>query len=188
MKRFLATMATLALLLSGAGWIGGATEQSNNEAVSEYMYTVADDFIVDVYYNGEKVPDNKRQLLVERFGATAERINQPVKMGDWVVFHVVNNRMRWGGVYYFAVAGMKQNETSVGFTSELASRRWSCCDNPSNVSRFIADRDFLATNSVQTIEQPWQEGNELMKELAKEWSGAPVWGTSRSTWIKFIAR
>jgi hypothetical protein len=51
------------------------------------------------------VPDSKRTLLVERFGTTAEWIDVDVKRGDWLVFNVVNNRMRWGGCSYVAVAG-----------------------------------------------------------------------------------
>src|SRR3954469_20834310 len=65
--------------------------------IADRLFTVADDFIVDVYHNGVKVPDSKRTLLVERFGATAERIDIEVRRGDWLVFNVVNNRMRWGG-------------------------------------------------------------------------------------------
>src|SRR5881409_3767995 len=113
--------------------------------VAQYLYTVADDFIVDVYYNGERVPDARRNMLLERFGATVERIDVPVRKGDWLVFNVVNNRMRWGVAYYFATAGMKPDETTIGFTTELASGRWSCCDNPSNVGRFVSDREFLAS-------------------------------------------
>jgi len=187
MKTFFALVAALALLPIATTSIAKSTQPARDESLAQYMYTVADDFIVDVYYNGERVPDSRRQLLVERFGATVERIDVSIKRGDWVVFHVVNNRLRWGGAYYFAVAGIKPDERTVAFSSELVSGRWSCCDNPSNVSRFVADRDFLASNAAQPIERPWHEGDDLMKQQAKEWSGAPVWGTSRSTWIKFVA-
>src|SRR5438067_12701216 len=62
-----------------------------------YLITVADDFIVDVLHNGRAVPDSKRQMIKERYGATADRINIEVRKGVWLVFNVVNNRLRWGG-------------------------------------------------------------------------------------------
>ena len=161
---------------------------AGDEVLAQYLYTVADDFIVDVYYNGERVPDAKRHVLLERFGATVERIDVAVRSGDWLVFNVVNNRLRWGGAYYFAAAGMKPDETTIGFTTELSSGQWSCCDNPSNVSRFVSDRDFLASHAAQRVARPWHEGDEHMKGHAKGWSGVPLWGTSRNTWIKFVAR
>src|SRR5712671_6843774 len=75
------------------------------EVRCNYLITVADDFVVDVYHNGKPVPETKRELLVERFGATAEKVKVSVRSGDWLVFHVVQNRLRWGGSKYFAVAG-----------------------------------------------------------------------------------
>src|SRR5947207_11914800 len=72
---------------------------------ASYLITVADDFVADAYRNGRPIPDAKRQLLEDRFGATVERINTEVRKGDWLVFNVVNDRLRWGGAYYFAVAG-----------------------------------------------------------------------------------
>src|SRR3954468_24396185 len=74
-------------------------------AVANYLVTVADDFVVEVYHNGQRVPDSARELILERFGATGEKINIAVKSGDWLVFHVVSNRLRWDGSKYFAVAG-----------------------------------------------------------------------------------
>lgn len=65
-------------------------EARGRDAVAQYVYTVADDFIVEVYYNGERVPDERRHLQFERFGATGERIDTPVHKGDWLVFNVVN--------------------------------------------------------------------------------------------------
>src|SRR3954466_4145755 len=73
--------------------------------LADYLITVADDFIVEVYHNGQRVPDSARELILERFGATGEKIKVPVKRGDWLVFHVVANRLRWDGSKYFAVAG-----------------------------------------------------------------------------------
>src|SRR5438045_3717891 len=70
------------------------------------VVTVADDFIVDVYLNGDRVADERCELREEIYGATVERINVQVHAGDWLVFHVVNDRLRWGGCEYFAVAGI----------------------------------------------------------------------------------
>jgi len=175
--RFLNWPAAVALLLVVAAPSHADKRPMNEPLLAQFLYTVADDFIVDVYYNGERVPDSRRKLLVERFGATAERMDIPVRTGDWIVFNVVNNRMRWGGAYYFAAAGIKRDETTTGFTTELNSGKWSCCDSPRNMARFISDRDFLASNAAQEVERPWHEGDQLMRQFVKEWSGVPIWET-----------
>ncbi len=188
MKRLFAAFLTCAILPCVGLTAQAETKPKTEKALAQYLVTVTDDFIVDVYRNGERVPDARRKLLVERFGATVERIDVPVNPGDWVVFNVVNNRLRWGGAYYFAVAGVKRDETSVGFASELDSGDWSCCDNPSNVTRFISDRDFLSANTAHRVQRPWHEGDQIMQRHVPQWSGTAVWGTTRNTWIKFIAR
>jgi hypothetical protein len=151
---------------------------------ARYVITVADDFVADVYHNGRVVPDSRRQLLLERFGATAERIELEVRRGDWLVFNVVNNRLRWGGAYYFAVAGCFA-PAEFGFTSRLDDGAWSACDTPRDVDRFIAQKTYLQHRPAQPVAQPWSEGPTLMREYAgNSWDGAPVWGASRNTWIK----
>lgn len=182
------TVVAVAALCALAGVPSHALSKPKSADVrAHYLYTVADDFIVDVYYNGERVPDDRRSLLLERFGATGEKINMPVNKGDWLVFNVVNNRLRWGGAYYFAVAGMMDDEKTIGFTTELTSGRWSCCDNPNNVARFISERDYLTANTARAVERPWHEGDEFLRGFAKEWSGTPIWGSTRNTWLKFVA-
>jgi len=176
----------LSFLAAASAWAG--EKSKGDKALAQYLVTVTDDFIVDVYHNGERVPDSRRKLLLERFGATVERISVPVKKGDWLVFNVVNNRMRWGGAYYFAVAGIRSDETTVGFTTELSSGRWSCCDNPSNVTRFLSDRDYLTSNTARPVERPWHEGTPIIKRHVEGWSGSPIWGGTRNTWVKFVAR
>jgi len=188
MRRLCIIAAACALSLSMAAAADAQKKPEKETALSQYLITVADDFIVDVYLNGERVPDARRKLLLERFGATVERIDVPVSRGDWLVFNVVNNRLRWGGAYYFAVAGIQKDETSVGFTTQLDSGRWSCCDNPSNVARFISDRDFLTSNAAQPVKRPWHEGDRIMSRHVKGWAGSPLWGSTRNTWIKFVAR
>ena len=164
----------------------GRAEPPRGRVIADRLFTVADDFIVDVYHNGVKVPDEKRTLLHEVFGATAERIDIQVREGDWVVFNVVNNRLRWGGVSYSGVTG--RGESGVGFVSEPGGGRWSSCDDTEKVSEFIGDRDYLAGNAAQPIGNPCAEGDRLMSQIADGWTAKPIWGRSRNTWIKFVAR
>lgn len=154
--------------------------------IASAVHIAAADFLVDVYHNGEKVPDEQRKLMAEIFGATAEKIEVTVKEGDWLVFNVVNNRLRWNGAYYFGVAGVHADDT-VAFASELESGRWSTCDNFKDVPRFIKQRDYLANQRAYAVTQQWVHGDGLLRQAAKGWSGQPIWGTNRNTWIKFRA-
>jgi hypothetical protein len=183
--------AALGLLLafSAAPPPTAAETRSSREASTlraRYVITVADDFVVDVFHNGKAVPDAKRTLLEERFGATAERLNIEVRKGDWLVFNVVNNRIRWDGVHYFAAAGcFAPNE--FGFQSDLTSGQWSACDSPREADRFIEERDHLRHRGVKLVSQPWSDGTPLMRSLAgSEWNGTPIWGGRRNTWIKLV--
>ncbi|HEX8202017.1 MAG TPA: hypothetical protein VF590_16195, partial [Isosphaeraceae bacterium] len=134
-----------------------------------------------------RVPDTKRTLLNEVFGATVERIDVEVHQGDWLVFHVVNNRLRWGGARYFAVAGLKEG-SGTAFTTERATGRWTRCDDPAQAAAFIADPRFLDHQPVLAIDTPWDQGDSLMNQNADGWRGSAVWGEARSTWIRFVAR
>jgi hypothetical protein len=181
----------LTILLAGCLTLssGCTTTQSGTPAVpsrirAHQVISVADDFVVDVYHNGVRVPDTKRKPLLDRFGATAESTAIEVQKGDWLVFHVVNNRLRWDGAYYFGVAGVIA-PGEFGFVSELASGIWSVCDSPASAGQFIAQKDFMSDNRAVPVERPWHEGTGLMKRYAGEtWDGVPVWGRERSTWIK----
>ncbi len=159
---------------------------ASSELRANYLITTADDFIVDVYVNGRPVPDARRQLLEERHGATVEKIDTPVRAGDWVVFNVVNNRLRWGGAYYFGVAGcLAPNQ--FGFTSRLDDGKWSVCDRHEDVDKFISERGYLSDRPAQQITQPWEEGDLDMRRYAGEhWNGTGVWGNSRNTWVKVL--
>jgi hypothetical protein len=153
---------------------------------ANYLITAADDFIVNVYLNGKVVADEKRSLLEERFGATVERINVEVHKGDWLVFNVVNNRLRWGGAHYFAMAGCYARD-EFGFVSDRASQQWSACDNPANAVRFIERKASHSAQPVQIVENPWSDGDALMRQHAgQNWNGTPLWGRERNTWIKVI--
>ena len=155
-------------------------------ARAKYLITTTDDFIVEVYLNGESVPQSKRTLLEERYGATVERIDVEVHKGDWLVFNVVNNRMRWGGAYYFAVAGCFARD-EFGFVSRSDAGNWSVCDTPHDVDNFISKKTFFRHRPAQAVTQPWADGDALMQQHAGPgWKGTPVWGSSRNTWVKVV--
>src|SRR4051812_31225597 len=73
---------------------------------AKWVYLVADDFVVNVWKNGGAVPLSHRSLVHEIYGATVERITLDLASGDWLVFHVVNNRLRWNGCRFFGMAAM----------------------------------------------------------------------------------
>jgi hypothetical protein len=154
--------------------------------IATQLFTVADDFIVDVYHNGVKVPDSRRTLLARSLRGDRRADRRRDSRGDWVVFNVVNNRMRWGGCSYFAVTG--RGEAGVAFTTERDSGRWSCCDDTEKVAEFVGDREYLAHHPAQAIANPWGDGDRLMGQIADGWTGRPIWGKTRNTWIKFVAR
>ncbi len=160
------------------------TQKQQSDLRAKYLITSTDDFIVDVYQNGKHVPDSKRVMENETFGATVERINIEVHKGDWIVFNVVNNRLRWGGAQYFGVAGcLTHNE--FGFVSKAEDGNWSVCDSPSEVDAFISEAKRLRHRSVRRIDAPWDQGAARMKEHAGDrWDGDAIWGNSRNTWIK----
>ncbi len=150
-----------------------------------YLVTIADDFVVDVYHNGVPVPDAQRELILERFGACGEKINVEVKPGDWLVFHVVQNRMRWNGTKYFAAAGCTGPDRFT-FVSDPASDAWSACDDPARAGEFIRNRDAGKETRTRRIDNPWSEGDAFIKEHAgASFSGAALWGRAASTWIKY---
>jgi hypothetical protein len=182
-------IATAWILLAICGLSAAAPDQPlppGGRVVSDRLFTVTDDFIVDLYHNGVKVPDERRTLLKEVFGATVERIDVKLHEGDWIVFNVVNNRLRWSGCSYFGVTA--RGEAGVAFVTEPDSGRWACCDDTEKVSEFIHDREYLAGNRALAIPNPWGEGDSLMTQVADGWTGKPVWGQSRNTWIKYVVR
>jgi hypothetical protein len=163
-------------------------ERSEVPLRANYVVTVADDFVVDVYLNGIRIPDAKRQMLVELFGATSERVNVQVHKGDWLVFHAVNDRLRWNSCCYFAAAGVLQTN-EFGFVSQLEAGNWSACDDPHKARRFIEEKNYLQQNKAQLISLIWQDGTPKMKQLVGEsWTGEPLWGLSCDTWLKVIVK
>jgi hypothetical protein len=181
-------MTLLCGLMMGCASTRHGHGRSSSVLRADHVITVADDFVVDVYLNGVRVPDDKRTLLAEIFGATVERINAQVHKGDWLVFHAVNNRLRWGGSYYFAAAGVLQSK-EFGFVSETESGNWSACDDPAKGRRFIEKKWYLHQDKAQPISRIWQDGTPQMKRFAGDsWDGEPLWGMSRDTWLKVIVR
>ena len=163
-------------------------KQGSGTVIATQVFTGADDFVVDVFHNGQRVPLSARSITSERFGATGESTDITVREGDWLVFNVVNNRLRWGGVYYFGAAGVRQ-DGAVGFNSE-ESPLWSVCEDPGLVPHFITDPEFLATNRARRIETPWDGCDKMIRAHVPDWSGYAIWGdpTNRNVWIKFHAR
>lgn len=153
---------------------------------ARHIVTVTDDFVVEVHHNGKRVPDSQRKLLSDHFGATAERTERVVRAGDWLVFHVANNRLRWGGACYFGAAGVL-DEKEFGFVSELKSGAWSVCDDPAKAKQFIARKTQATDNAARAPKRAWKDGPGLMRKFAgRGWNGTAVWGSERSCWIKVI--
>lgn len=152
--------------------------------VATHLITVTDDFVVEAYKNGRRI--EQRTLLDEIYGATVERMDVQVRQGDWLVFHVANNRLRWGGAKYFAVAGcFGKNE--FGFVSDPASGLWSVCDDPGRARDFIRLREEGTEVRASVIAQPWADGDGHMRAHAGEdFPGKPLWGGGSSTWIKYV--
>lgn len=155
--------------------------------LSTHLITATNDYIVDAYHNGVKIPDTQREMLHEHYGATVEKIQVDVQPGDTLVFHVVSNRLRWGGSRYFAAAGLL-SAGDFGFVTDPASSDWSVCDDPLQSNQFIQQRDFGVQNRALIVTNPWDVGDELMRRYAGDgYPGKPVWGNKASTWIKYVA-
>ena len=108
-------------------------------------------------------------------------------VNDWIVFNVVNDRMRWNGSRYFAVAGMMA-EGEPTFWSDADSGRWVFCETPGAVSQFIASADDSSSNHVARIDaHKWRDGDKIMQKFSGVWKGDAIWGTgkSRNIWVKY---
>jgi hypothetical protein len=149
------------------------------------MVVVADDFVVDVWVNGKRLPRAARTMLAEVHGAMTERITVDLDPGDWIVFHVVANRLRWGGASYFGAYATAPDD-SHAFSSTTRAN-WSYCDDLPRVAAFIAERDAGADQLVRAPENPWHDAEGLWRtHIGRDFPGEPVWGAAPSTWIKCI--
>ncbi|MCB1232059.1 MAG: hypothetical protein KDN19_17455 [Verrucomicrobiae bacterium] len=159
---------------------------SAEAAVPRGITVVAKDFVIEVYHNGDRLPENRRKLLLDRFGATAERIDADLKPGDWIVFHLANNRLRHHGTKYFAMAAPVDDQP-FGYVSDFNSPQWSSCDDPGRAKAFIENRFEGTESRAVPIGRPWEEGAKFVKEYAGEgFPCTPVWGAAPSTWLKFV--
>ena len=155
--------------------------------LAQHIVVVAKDFVIDVYHNGKLVPATQRELLLDRFGASVEKIHVKVRKDDWLVFRVANNRLRHGGTKYFAAAGVL-DDNEFGFVSSLKTKQWTTCDDPANAAKFITHRFENIGQPAATIEKPWEEGMKFAHKYAGAgFEGEPLWGQAASTWIKFNA-
>ena len=150
------------------------------------LVVVAKDFVLEVYKNGVRVPEEKRHLLLDRFGATAERIDHDLVPGDWLVFHVANNRLRHDGSKFFSISAPHGKEKH-GIVTNPDSANWSICDDPVRSRDFIQQREEGTESRAMPISHEWEEGMKYMREFAGDnFHGRPLWGAAPSTWIKYI--
>lgn len=157
--------------------------------IAHRICLMADNFVTEVWHNGKLVPDSQRHMVADRYGAVTEEVNLTLREGDWLVFNPVNYSLRWGGAVFFGAAGMTTNKT-VAFESSTMDGRWTYLENMSQISQFISQRD-MAGRPVNKINpsKMWSEGPHFMNEvMGTDWHGEPIWGQSRSTYIKFVAR
>lgn len=155
--------------------------------LSTHLIMATNDYIVDAYHNGVKIPEAQRKMIHDHYGATVEKIQVDVQPGDTLVFHVVSNRLRWGGSRYFAVAGLLSTG-DYGFVTDPGSSDWSVCDDPLQSNQFIQQSDYGIQNRALIVTKPWDVGDELMRRYAGEgYPGQAVWGNNASTWIKYVA-
>ncbi|HEY2584507.1 MAG TPA: hypothetical protein VGI81_01935 [Tepidisphaeraceae bacterium] len=165
-----------------------APPAARGPVVSKFLYLVADDFVVEIYVDGKRVEDENRHLQAERYGATEERVDLELHSGDWIVFNVVNDRLRWDGAKYFAAAGMMDEGKPV-FWTDASGGKWSFCDAPGQPDEFIAKPTYLASHHVETIEDhKWDAGDGMMQDGVKDWRGEAIWapGRTRNIWIKYV--
>ena len=161
-------------------------DQVPDHLVADSVTIVAKDFVIGMYHNGKPVPVAKRKLLLDRFGATAERAELRVRKGDWLVFHVAANPVRHGGAKYFALGAAKGEDPFV-LVSQLDSARWSSCDDPEQVEEFIRHRDYGTESRVQKIALPWKEGAKFVEQYVGEgFPGDAIWGKEAATWLKVL--
>ncbi len=153
---------------------------------ANYIISAADDFVVNVYLNGKEIDINRRTMLWDQFGATGEKIDVIVRKGDWLVFNVVNNKLRWAGSSYFGVAGCYTKD-EFGFVSRRDGALWSACDEAKDSDKFVTKKEWGRNRPVSKPEKEWDFGTTMMKGCAGDhWSGQSVWGTTRNTWIKVV--
>lgn len=185
MNRFLVFLFAFIALLCTSGVPRPAHAGDSDDVVATSVLVAADDFVINVYHNGQPVPDSNFKLEKEIFGATVMRVRMDVRHGDWIVFEVANDRFRWQGSYGFAAAGLTSDK-DVAFASNTDDGHWSACDSPDNASHFINDADYLNKNTTAAPASPWTRGTDELKQQC-DWNGQMIWGSgdARHVWIKY---
>ena len=181
MKSVMLIVSMIALLQIKAP----AQNVARGPVMAHYLQLVSAEFVVDVYHNGTLVPFHLHQLQKEVFGAQIEKVLLEIHEGDWLVFHVVNNGLRDGFPRSFFAAGMI-DETHAAFVTDPKTHRWYACDEIQKVPHFITDRADKGDGNVQALTHPWKDGDKWIHEKVPGWKGAPIWGTSHSSWLKYI--
>lgn len=165
--------------------VGETLPYLDKDAVQNQGLTiVVKDFVTAVYHNGNRVPDEKRTLLVDRFGSTVENIAIEPVPGDWLVFEVACNPVRHGGAKYFALSGFMDGDRHA-LVSHPQSSQWSYCDNPTLAMKFIRERDEGAKRNALAANRKWEEGDTFIRKYAgPSFPGEAIWGGENSTWLK----
>jgi hypothetical protein len=158
---------------------------ASEAVVATSVLFAADDFVINVYHNGQAVPDSAFKLEREIFGATVMRVQIDVQRGDWLVFEVVNDRFRWKGSCGFAAAGLTA-DGEVAFATDTQGGQWSACDSSDRASRFISEAGYLSNNGPSIPTNPWARANDEMSSRC-DWSGKIIWGAGDTphVWIKY---
>jgi hypothetical protein len=82
------------------------------------------------------------------------------------------------------VAGCLEHN-GFGFSSDWQTGDWSACDTFGDVDRFITKKNYFRHRAAQEVNRPWHDGDDLMRQFSGEsWSGTPIWGATRNSWVK----
>ena len=166
--------------------IDGAERAPARPLVATDLTLVAEDFVVDLWLSGHKVPLALRHAVVNRPGLTTEHVALDVRQGDWLVFSAVANLLRSGSDSYFALRA-----TDLRGEEAFVSRRgpdWSACDEPGEVPAYLAQREVSGERPAILAATPSIEAAGTWRSvLGSEFTGEPLWGKEASTWLKFRA-
>jgi hypothetical protein len=156
--------------------------------VADSILIVADDFVTDIYLNGQRVPDGSCKLEGEIYGATVLRVTVDVHPGDSLVFNAANDRFRWGGSTGLSVAGMMGDSRTPAFVSEAQSGNWSGCSSLEEAPQFIEDPMYLHEKPAVVPDKPWKGCTDQMAKRC-DWTGETLWasGDRRNVWIRYVA-
>ena len=156
--------------------------------VADSLLVVADDFVTDIYQNGQRVPDDAYKMEGEIYGATVMRVTIDVHPGDSLVFCAANDRFRWNGSTGLSVAGMLGDSRTPVFVSETQTGNWTGCNSLEQAVRFIKDPGYLRDSSLVVPTKPWSGCKDQMNKRC-DWSGDTVWadGAAGTAWIRYVA-